>query len=105
MSVPKTKYITAEEYLGMERHALIKSEYYKGEVFAMSGASIQHNKISTNLIRFISTFLKGKSCEIYGSDLRIHIPSNSLFTYPDASIICGKIQVLDHENDTVLNPS
>jgi Uma2 family endonuclease len=105
MAVPALKYASIEAYLVAERAATEKHEYYKGEVFAMSGASLRHNKIQVNLTGEIRNFLRGKSCDVFGSDLRVHIPSNSLFTYPDVVIICGEPQLMDHAQDTVLNPA
>lgn len=105
MGAPELKYVTEKEYLNAERLALDKHEYYKGEIFAMSGASISHNKIAMNCYIDLGTKLKGKNCQPYGSDLRIHIPKNTLYTYPDISIICGKIETTDDKFDTVKNPS
>ncbi len=101
----KYNFITAEEYLTEERAALDKHEYYEGEVFAMSGASLKHNVIFSNLFTDIGSKLKGKGCRPYGSDLRIHIPKNTLYTYPDISIICGEADLTDKEFDTATNPS
>ncbi len=105
MGAPEIKYFTEKEYLDSERLALDKHEFYKGDIFAMSGASISHNKISKNILVDLGTKLKGKSCEPFGSDLRIHIPKNTLYTYPDISIICGEIETTDDKFDTVTNPS
>ena len=101
----KYNYISPEEYLAEERAALDKHEYYQGEVFAMSGASLKHNVIFSNLFTDIGSKLKGKGCRPYGSDLRIHIPKNTLYTYPDISIICGEADLTDKEFDTATNPS
>ena len=113
MGAPEIKYITPEEYLAAERLALDKHEYYKGEVFplnktdvnAMSGASVAHNILFSNLFGELYTNLKGKPCRPYGSDLRIHIPLNSLFTYPDISVICGEVETIDNKFDTAKNPT
>lgn len=98
------KHYTQSEYLEQERKADFKSEYYKGEIFAMSGASLRHNRITTNFIVFLGLKLKGKSCQPYGSDLRLHIPDNTLYTYPDITVVCGKEELLDQNFDTLLNP-
>lgn len=100
----KRKY-TIEEYLESEALSPFKREYYQGEVFAMSGAGIKHNLIFSNLFRDISGFLKGKSCRPFNSDMRIHIPPNTLFTYPDISIVCGEPITLNNDNNNVLNPT
>lgn len=101
----KYNYISQEEYLERERNALVKHEYYDGEIFAMSGASANHNQVYSNLFGEIFYRLKGKGCKPYGSDLRIHIPKNTLYTYPDISIICGDMKLTDDKFDTATNPS
>ncbi len=99
------KFISQEEYLETEREALDKHEYYQGEIFAMSGASVKHNRIFTNFFIDIGSKLKGKGCLPYSSDLRIHIPKNTFYTYPDISIICGEPELTDDKFDTATNPS
>ena len=89
----------------MENAANEKSEYYKGEIFAMSGAKMPHNKLASNLLIALGIRLKGKKCQPYGSDARIHIESNTLFTYPDISIICGEVITLNDDDYNVLNPT
>lgn len=101
----KYNFISAEEYLEMERADTEKHEYYQGEIFAMSGASLKHNEIFSNLFTDIGYKLKGKNCKPFGSDLRIHIPKNTLYTYPDITIICGKPNLTDDKFDTATNPS
>ena len=98
-------FISEEEYLEKERAATEKHEYYRGEIFAMSGASIRHNRIFSNLFIDIGSKLKGKGCQPFGSDLRIHIPKNTLYTYPDITIICGEPNLTDDKFDTATNPS
>jgi Uma2 family endonuclease len=105
MATPVLNYITEQDYLEAERKAFEKHEYYKGEIFAMSGASFPHNQIFSNLFIELGSNLKGKNCQSFGSDLRIHIPSNSLYTYPDISIICGETELTDDHFDTATNPS
>lgn len=102
---PKYNYVSQEEYLEMERTSEMKHEYYKGEVFAMSGASLRHNIITKNLNTLILPFLKRKKCDMFGSDLRIHIPENTLYTYPDLTIVCDKPELSDEKEDSIINPS
>lgn len=105
MGEPALKYYTIEEYLTFERASQTKHELYKGEIFDRAGASLNHNKLQMNFTTAVGSFLKDKPYNVYGSDLRIHVPANSLFTYPDAIIICGAPQLMDEEFDTILNPS
>jgi len=97
------KIFTIDEYLEFERSSRDKHEYYQGEIFAMSGAGFAHNLIFSNVFREVANWLKGKSCQPFGSDMRTHIPKNTLFTYPDISIYCGEIN--EFNEDTLLYPS
>jgi len=100
---PQKKY-SPQEYLELERAAEYKSEYYQGEIFAMAGAGRNHNGINENLSVRIGHYLLNKKCRTYSRDLRIHIPANGLYTYPDLVVVCGKQKYLDEQADTLLNP-
>ena len=97
--------ISIDEYLEMENASSEKHEYYQGEIFAMSGAKVPHNIIATNLVVALTIKLKGKSCRPFNSDQRIHVEANTLFTYPDISIICGDIITQNNDDYNVLNPT
>jgi Uma2 family endonuclease len=103
-AIPKTK-LNEDDYLSIERASPTKNEYYKGEMFAMAGAGNNHNIITANIIGEIHRHLRGKGCTIYPSDMRLHIPENSLYTYPDAMVVCGPKQFKDEKKDTLLNPA
>ncbi|MDQ6903840.1 MAG: Uma2 family endonuclease [Bacteroidota bacterium] len=98
------KLYTIQEYLEMENEVSEKHEFYKGEIFAMSGAGKRHNIISINIIISLGKSLKGKHCRPYGSDMRINIPENTLFTYPDISIFCGEVKNLKEDANTATLP-
>lgn len=102
---PKYNYVSPEEYLAIDRAAEYRNEYYYGAIVAMSGASLNHNKIDRNLISGINHFLKGKNCSILPSHMRVSTPSHDSYMYPDASIVCGEPQLEDKLFDTLLNPS
>ena len=99
------KTFTESEYLELERKADFKSEYYNGEIFAMAGATLIHNKIVSNLIFLLNQFLKDKPCDVYPSDLRLQVEKSGLYTYPDITIVCGKAELLDNKFDTLKNPT
>src|SRR6185295_16327700 len=80
---------TVSEYLQMEEDSLEKHEYRDGRIIEMAGGSADHSLIATNIIGELRNRLKGKPCQVYDSNLRIKIPRSILYTYPDATIICG----------------
>lgn len=101
---PKT-FISEEEYLRRERLADYKSEYYQGEIFAMAGASFSHNIITASTTTALNNALRGKGCYAMSNDMRVHITENSLYTYPDITVVCGKADLLPNTFDTLLNPT
>ena len=97
--------MSPSDFLEWERNQEYKHEYIGGEIFAMAGASINHNRILTNIIVSAGSYLKDQYCNIYPSDLRIAVKSKNSFFYPDATIICGELQFDDEGlKDTVKNP-
>ena len=104
MSSQAKTFITEEEYLAIERKAQIKSEYFAGEIFALAGASRQHNRIVTNLVTGLDNQLKERPCNVYSSDLRVKINKSGLYTYPDVVVTCGEELFSDENRDVLLNP-
>lgn len=98
------KLFTPGEYLELEKKAERKHEFYGGEIFAMAGAGLRHNKLFSNLFGELAIHLKGKKCSAYGSDMRIHIPQNTLYTYPDISVLCGNYTPAENDEDTATLP-
>jgi Uma2 family endonuclease len=102
---PQTAYITPEEYLALERKAEYKSEYFDGEIFAMSGASITHNQITANVLAEIHAQFKKRLCRVYVNDMRVKVSPTGLYTYPDIVALCDKPRFDDAQKDTLLNPT
>jgi Uma2 family endonuclease len=105
MSQQVKSYVSPEEYLRLERQAEYKSEYLNGEIFAMSGASRKHNLITVNIASSLNQQLRGKSCEVYTSDMRVKVTATGLYTYPDVIVVCGEPKFEDEFVDTLLNPT
>ena len=96
--------MTPQEYLAIERAAAFKSEFYDGQMYAMTTGPARHSLLATNIAAEFSNRLRGKKCVPYNGDLRIQVSATGLFTYPDLSVICGTLQFADAD-DTVTNPS
>ena len=105
MSTMPRPRLTPEEYLEIERKAEFKSEYYDGEMFAMSGARLAHNLIAGNVIGGLHFQIRGRSCAVYPSDMRVRVSATGLYTYPDVVVVRGKPQLADNEMDNLLNPT
>jgi|SRR5947209_7157575 len=80
--------ISVEEYLEGERLSEIRHEYVGGKVYAMAGASDNHNRIAINIVSQLVERLRGKRCEPFGADMKLKMPGSEAFYYPDALIAC-----------------
>ena len=96
--------VTLAEYLERERTAAHKSEFYRGQIFAVEGGSPRHNAVSTNILTGLRPRLRGTPCRPYNSDQRIRIPAIGLITYPDVSVVCGESQFDPPALDAIINP-
>lgn len=97
------KYFTLEEYFALEEQATERHEFENGEVFAMSGGTVNHSLISGNVVTALNNGLRKKTCRVFGSDLKVAIAEHQSFVYPDAMVICGKIAYTKGRTDTVTN--
>ena len=105
MSSQPQIFISPEEYLARERQAEQKSEYFNGEIFAMSGASPRHVLIVTNVVAELREQLKKRACTVYSTDLRVKVSATGLYTYPDVVVVCETPRFDDERKDTLLNPT
>jgi Uma2 family endonuclease len=103
---PARPRFTFTEYVDLETTSGVKHEYLGGHAWAMAGGSPDHARIAANLAIAIGSQLIGQPCEVYSSDLRIRVPETGLATYPDLTVVCGRL-ALDPEDPrghTVVNP-
>jgi Uma2 family endonuclease len=105
MSTQPKVFLTPEQYIEIERRAEYKSEYYQGEMFAISGATRKHNLIASSILASLYSQLRSSPCETYPSDMRVHVRDTGLYTYPDVVIACQEPRFLDAQLDTLLNPT
>jgi Uma2 family endonuclease len=104
MSAVPDRFLSLEEYFQLGETSEVKHEYYQGASSAMTGTSIPHNLMVANVISTLHAQLRGKSCTVYPSDLRVKVEATGLYTYPDAQVICGSPRTAER-SDTVTNPT
>ena len=102
-------YLTPEEYIALERKAspdvdTVRSEYVKGEIIAMSGASFAHNLITMNISVSLHARLRSGKCVVLANEMRVSSPLTSSYFYPDVVVVCGKPRFEDDVFDILLNP-
>jgi len=76
-----------QQYLDSELLSSVKREFINGDVYAMAGASTNHNRIVSNLAREFGNVLKNTPCEPFASDMKVQVDGN--FFYPDVLVVCN----------------
>jgi Uma2 family endonuclease len=79
---------TPEEYFAWEEQQLEKHEYIGGEVYAMTGGTVNHSEIAVNFVSLLRSHLRGSGCKTLNSDCRLNIVGTDDYTYPDISVTC-----------------
>lgn len=96
---------TEQEYLAFERASETKHEFYRGEIFAMAGATEDHNTIVGNTGATLHSQLRERPCKHYTNDMRVKVPDGGLYAYPDVVVVCGERKFADDRRDMLLNPT
>jgi Uma2 family endonuclease len=96
--------MTEDEYLASEATALEKHEYVNGEAHAMAGGTPAHAIMAASIARIVGNALRGKPCVVASSDLRVHVESTGMYTYPDVTVVCGKLETARRDPNSVTNP-
>ena len=86
----RSELIGVEEYLKDEKFAEVRHEFVAGQVFAMAGASEEHNLIAGNLFAALHAHLRGKRCRVFTNDMkvRLYVSAADVFYYPDVMVTC-----------------
>ena len=96
--------MTEDEYLAFERTTETKHELIDGQVYAMSGASPNHNWITSYTTAALIFRLQGSACRVAPSDMKIHMPATGSYVYADMSVVCGEREYGGKNGDALLNP-
>jgi Uma2 family endonuclease len=106
MGVPARQRFSFDEYLLLEEIAEVKHEFLEGEVWAMAGGSPEHAAIIGNVTTLLNVQLRGQRCRVHSTELRVRIKATGLGTYPDVTVICGRLErdPDDRTGHTAINP-
>lgn len=79
--------ISITDYLEGERESDVRHEYLYGQVYAMAGASPNHNIIVGNIQTALNLSLSKSPCIVYASDMKLRAAEH-IFYYPDIMVVC-----------------
>jgi Uma2 family endonuclease len=90
MALPHEKWISLEEYHELERTSKIKYEYSDGRIYAMSGGTFEHSKIAGNIYVALDAHLRGKTCQVANSDMKVQpLDDENPSYFPDVTVTCN----------------
>lgn len=96
--------LTATEYFALDRASDRKFELIDGRLFMMAGGTPDHAQLSFMVGAILRGQFKDRPCRGFSSDLRVAL-SPVTYAYPDHTVICGEVETLPGESDTVTNPT
>jgi Uma2 family endonuclease len=106
-SLPHARHhYTYDEYLAHERDSALKHEFEAGEIVTMAGGSPRHSALASRISAALEN-TRPPGCTAFQSDMRLRVLATGKATYPDASMVCGPIELdpEDRSGTTITNPA
>jgi Uma2 family endonuclease len=106
VTLPARQVYSFDEYVELDADSRVKHEFLDGLVWAMAGGSPEHAGLAAAISAALSAELRGRPCRVFSSDLRVRVRATGLATYPDVTVVCGKLEMdpSDRRAQTVVNP-
>jgi Uma2 family endonuclease len=105
-SLPRSRHhYSYEDYLTLERDSDTKHEFAAGEIYAMAGGSIKHSALASRISAALENG-RPPGCVAFQSDMRLRVLASGRAAYPDASMVCGAVELdpADAAGTTITNP-
>lgn len=96
--------ISYADYVKSESTTEIKHEYVDGAVYAMAGGTPEHGALAAAWIRHLGNALQGRPCRVFSSDVRVTVSETGLSTYPDLTVVCGRLETHPDDRLAIINP-
>ena len=104
MSESNRVFDTKDKYLRVEADTSTRHEYLNGEMVEMPQESTNHEQICQNIRRELSEIVENMRCDVIADSTKLEVESANSFLYPDAMVICGRIDFRVNRKDVVRNP-
>ncbi len=97
--------MTMAEYLAYEAASDARHEFHDGTVVAMAGGTLEHAALAAAVAGELRQALLGMPCRVFSADARVRITATRLTTYPDVSVVCGKVDSPADDPNAITNPT
>lgn len=89
MGLPLQKPFELSEYLEFDDSSQGRHEFESGAVYAMTGGTMRHNRVTGNIFRILANRLDAGPCQVFVSDMKLHVQAADSVYYPDVFVYCG----------------
>lgn len=96
---------SAQDFLSWELGQELRHEYLDGEVFAMSGGTLEHNMATGAVFATLRQHLRGRPCRAFVSDVKVDVQASNAFFYPDVVVTCSANDLAHTKAVTVSEPT
>jgi len=90
MNVALCQRMNLAEFLAWEERQELRYEFDGFDVRAMVGGTAAHAVIPRNLPTALTNRLRGKPCQVFGSELKVEVAGS--IRYPDAFVVCAPVE-------------
>lgn len=97
--------VTYDEYLAIERAADQRHEWLDGRVYAMAGGTLVHAELAFAVLRELGDAALRCGCRVFNADAKVRVRETGLATYPDGSIVCGRVETDPMDRNAMTNPT
>ncbi len=89
MNVALRRPMTLDEFLAWKRRQELRYEFDGIRPVAMTGGTVEHSEIATNVVEALRRRLQGRPCRAFRGDLKIMVAGR--VRYPDATVTCSPV--------------
>jgi Uma2 family endonuclease len=100
-SLEKKNY-TVEEYFELEETSEIRHEYFDGEIFAMAGGTLNHNRLTRRVANLVESKAKNH-CGVFTENVKLEAIKDFYYPYPDVMLTCNPFDL--REKNKIAHPS
>lgn len=95
---------TFAEYIALEEQSDTKHELINGEIYAIAHGTPEHGRLAIRMASVLVNALAGRPCEVFSSGVRLRVLETGLATYPDLTVVCGRLEIDPENRNTLTNP-
>jgi len=87
--------LSVTDYLNREPQQSDKHDFLRGEVFAMTGGTLRHNRATLRSTLAFESHLTDSNCKVFSGDVKVAVNVTEHWFYPDVVVTCSAQDLSD----------